>query len=53
MERDVIATLRLAGEQPIHGREYYGIHVLATVLDIVDNYPTATAQPFASGDFHV
>lgn len=39
LERDVIATLRLAGEQPIHGREYYDIHVLATVLDIVDNYP--------------
>lgn len=39
MERDVIATLRLAGEQPMQGREYYGIHVLATVLDIVNNYP--------------
>lgn len=50
LEHDVIATLRLAKERPIHGREYYGIHVLATVLDVVDNYPGA--QDFTSEVTH-
>lgn len=40
MEQSVKSTLRLAGELPEHGREYFGIHVLGTVLDVVDNYPT-------------
>jgi len=39
IERRVLSTLKLAGEQPIHGREYFGAHVLTTVLDIVDHYP--------------
>jgi hypothetical protein len=39
IERRVLSALKLAGEQPIQGREYFGAHVLATVLDIVDHYP--------------
>lgn len=39
LERDVQAVLRLAGEEPVRGREYYPDRVTALVLDIVDNYP--------------
>jgi len=39
LERSVIATLRLAREEPVRGREYYNDWVTATVLDAVDNYP--------------
>ena len=38
MEQAVMAALRLAGEQPVKGREYYDASVLALVLDIADNY---------------
>jgi hypothetical protein len=44
MEQSVKAVLRLAREIPEHGREYFGIHVLGTVLDVVDNYPTPGAH---------
>jgi hypothetical protein len=40
LERDVLAALRLAGEEPVRGREYYPDRVTALVLDIVDNYPS-------------
>lgn len=39
MERLVKSTLRIAGEVPVQGCEYFGDHVLATILDIADNYP--------------
>ncbi|MFC8463390.1 hypothetical protein [Streptomyces sp. NPDC057250] len=39
LERHVLATLRLAGERPVQGREYFPSSVLATVLDVVDHYP--------------
>ncbi|MFD8777494.1 hypothetical protein [Streptomyces sp. NPDC059916] len=39
LERDVLSTLRLAGEEPLRGREYYSDRVTALVLDIVDHYP--------------
>ncbi len=39
LERDVRATLRLAAEEPVRGREYYSAAVTALVLDIVDHYP--------------
>lgn len=39
LERSVLATMRLAGEKPVHGREYYDDAVEALVLDIVDHYP--------------
>lgn len=39
LENDVRATLRLAGERPVRGREYYSEHVTALVLDVVDHYP--------------
>jgi hypothetical protein len=39
MEADVLATLRLAREEPARGREYFPDHVTALVLDIVDHYP--------------
>ncbi|MDX2649274.1 hypothetical protein PV341_38065 [Streptomyces sp. PA03-1a] len=43
LERDVLATLRLAGERPLHGREYFPDRVRALVLDVVDNYPIGTS----------
>lgn len=39
LERAVIATLRLAGEKPVRGVEYYDAATTATVLDVVDGYP--------------
>jgi hypothetical protein len=42
LEREVQATLRLAGEVPVRGREYYRDHVTALVLDVVDHYPIPT-----------
>ncbi len=39
LERSLLATLRLAGEEPVQGREYYDDALEALVLDIVDNYP--------------
>lgn len=39
IEDTVLATLRLAGSQPLRGREYFDIGALALVLDVVDNYP--------------
>lgn len=39
METDVLAALRLAGEKPARGREYFPDHVTALVLDVVDHYP--------------
>lgn len=39
LERDVRAALRLAGEEPVRGREYYSAGVTALVLDVVDHYP--------------
>ena len=42
LEGSVKATLRLAGEKPVRGREYFHARVLATVLDVVDHYPGTT-----------
>jgi hypothetical protein len=39
MESAVLATLRLAGIGPVHGREHFPANALSLVLDIVDNYP--------------
>lgn len=39
LERSVMATLRLAGDAPVRGREYYNDRVTAVVLDTVDNFP--------------
>lgn len=44
LERHVGATLRLAGEEPVRGREYYPDHVTALVLKTVDTYPIITAS---------
>lgn len=41
LERHALSTLRLAGERPVQGREYFPASVLALVLDVVDNYPTS------------
>ncbi len=38
MEEDVKITLRLAGEVPVHGREYYDISNLGLICDIASNY---------------
>lgn len=37
LERSVLAALRLAGERPIKGREYYDSSALALVLDVADH----------------
>jgi hypothetical protein len=39
LEKDVKATLALAGFRPVKGREYFEIGALAVILDVVDNYP--------------
>jgi hypothetical protein len=39
MEAAAIAALKLAGINPLRGREYYDAEALFIVLDIVDNYP--------------
>ena len=39
LEDTVLETLRLAGVQPVYGREYYDAGALGLVLDVVDNYP--------------
>jgi hypothetical protein len=40
LEREVLSALRLAGEKPVRGREYYPARVNALVLDIVDHCPS-------------
>ena len=45
IERSVKSTLRLAGETPALGYEYFGEHTLTTVLDIVDNFPVMAGPP--------
>lgn len=45
LECDVKATLRLAGEKPVRGREYFHVRALSTVLDIVDHYPIKAIIP--------
>jgi hypothetical protein len=39
LERHVLATLKLAGEHPVRGRECFPDRARALVLDVVDNYP--------------
>lgn len=39
LESSVLATLRLAREKPVRGKEYFDDRVMGVVLDIVDNYP--------------
>lgn len=38
LEQAIRHTLVLAGEKPTQGREYFSLHVLGTVLDIVDSW---------------
>lgn len=40
LERDLRAALRLSGEEPVRGREYYPARVTTRVLDFVDRYPS-------------
>lgn len=44
LERFVKSALALAGETPIHGREYFSAGALALVLDVVDNFPLQLAN---------
>lgn len=39
LERTIVAALKDAREKPVRGREYYPAHVIALVLDLVDNHP--------------
>lgn len=48
IERDIIATLALAREIPVKGREYYRAATLALVLDILDNHPDIRPRMDAS-----
>lgn len=38
LEQNIIATLRDAGIQPVHRREYFDMAAMAVVLDIVDGW---------------
>lgn len=40
LERQILAALRDAGEQPVRGKEYFPLRVQALVLDLVDNHPS-------------
>jgi len=44
IEQAVKAALRLAGTQPVRGREYYDVSALALVLDVADNYPVSLSK---------
>jgi hypothetical protein len=45
-ETAVMATLAMAGEKPVRGREYFDISCLALVLDIADSWlPVPVAPP--------
>lgn len=50
LECDVKATLQLAGEKPVRGKEYFDVRTMATVLDIVDNYPLRAIVPAPRGE---
>jgi hypothetical protein len=39
LEKTVLATLKLAGIEPVRGREYFDASALPVILDIADNYP--------------
>ena len=41
LERAVMATLRLAGVEPVRGREYFDLAALSVILDIADNWQRA------------
>lgn len=43
MEKAVMAALKLAGIEPVRGREYFPISALPVVLDVADNYPIPAA----------
>jgi hypothetical protein len=43
LERNIIAALRDAREEPVRGCEYYHVRALALVLDLVDNHPAIRA----------
>jgi len=38
LEQSIIATLRLAGVEPVRGREYFDLAALPVILDIADNW---------------
>lgn len=40
LEDSVLRTLFLARMSPVQGREYFSLRAMATVLDVVDNWPT-------------
>jgi hypothetical protein len=44
IEQATIATLRLAGIRPVHGREFYDAAALPVVLDVADHYPIPDAE---------
>ncbi|MEV7618034.1 hypothetical protein [Streptomyces sp. NPDC089799] len=49
IERSVKAALRIAGERPVRGSEYFDISVIALVLDIADNHPGAPKIKTSTG----
>ncbi len=45
LERSVLATLRLAGTPPVHGREYFDLAALPVILDVADNWVPLVPRP--------
>jgi hypothetical protein len=45
LEKTVLATLDLAGVEPVRGREYFHVSALPVILDIADNYPIPASKP--------
>lgn len=44
LEIAVLAALKLAGVEPVRGREYFDMAALPIILDIADNYPIKTPE---------
>lgn len=44
LEQSIIATLKLAGIEPVRGREYFDLSALPVILDIADNWQRAGVE---------
>jgi hypothetical protein len=50
IEREVKATLKLAGFQPVRGHEYFPASALPVILDIADHYPITVPAVLAGSE---
>lgn len=50
LEKTMIATLKLAGVEPVRGFEYFHASALPVIVDIVDHYPIPSPVRLGSGE---